>query len=65
VLHSAVSGPDSGEGELKLYGRAAEADDEVRVEAATFVEWRLERGEMVVRRWSPRRGLSRRTRPYP
>jgi len=25
VLHSAVTGPDSGEGELKLYGRAAEA----------------------------------------
>ena len=25
VLHSAVTGPDSGEGELKLYGQAAEA----------------------------------------
>ncbi len=30
VLHSAISGPDSGEGELKLYGRATEADDQVR-----------------------------------
>lgn len=30
VLHSAVSGPDSGEGELKLYGRAIEADEDVR-----------------------------------
>ena len=30
VLHSAVTSPDSGEGELKLYGRAAETDDEVR-----------------------------------
>ena len=30
VLHSAITGPDSGEGELKLYGRASEADDETR-----------------------------------
>ena len=30
VLHSAISGPDSGEGELKLYGRAGEADDPIR-----------------------------------
>jgi hypothetical protein len=30
VLHSAVSGPESGEGELKLYGRAAEVEDERR-----------------------------------
>jgi len=30
VLHSAVTGPDNGEGELKLYGRASEADDEMR-----------------------------------
>jgi hypothetical protein len=30
VLHSAISGPDSGEGELKLYGRAAEVDERIR-----------------------------------
>lgn len=30
VLHSAISGPDSGEGELKLYGHATEADDQIR-----------------------------------
>jgi Pyridoxamine 5'-phosphate oxidase len=30
VLHSAVSGPDAGEGELKLYGRATEAEEHVR-----------------------------------
>jgi hypothetical protein len=30
VLHSAVSDPDSGEGELKLYGRATPADEELR-----------------------------------
>jgi Pyridoxamine 5'-phosphate oxidase len=30
VLHSTVSDPDSGEGELKLYGRAAGVHDEIR-----------------------------------
>jgi hypothetical protein len=30
VLHSAISGPDTGEGELKLYGRAREADRAIR-----------------------------------
>jgi hypothetical protein len=29
-FHSAVTAPDSGEGELKIYGRAQEADDRVR-----------------------------------
>src|SRR5437879_1497384 len=32
VLHSAISDPDSGEGELKLYGRATEADEQIRNE---------------------------------
>src|SRR5207244_13508533 len=30
VVHSAISGPDSGEGALKLYGRATEADNQIR-----------------------------------
>ena len=30
VLHSAVTGPDSGEGELKLYGRAEQASEGLR-----------------------------------
>jgi len=30
VLHSPVSGPDSSEGELKLYGRATEASEQLR-----------------------------------
>jgi hypothetical protein len=34
VLHSAVTGPDSGEGELKLYGSAAEAGPGLRRAAA-------------------------------
>jgi len=34
VLHSAVTGPDSGEGELKLYGSAVEAGQDLRGAAA-------------------------------
>ena len=34
VLHSAVTGPDSGEGELKLYGSAAGAAEQLRSAAA-------------------------------
>jgi hypothetical protein len=34
VLHSAITGPDSGEEELKLYGSAAEAGQQLRGEAA-------------------------------
>ena len=30
VLHSAVTGPDNAEGELKIYGRAEAADEELR-----------------------------------
>jgi hypothetical protein len=41
VLHSAVTAPDSGEGELKLYGRGVEADSEVR--AACAAGWWHER----------------------
>lgn len=34
VLHSVVTGPDNGEGELKLHGFAVEADPGLRGEAA-------------------------------
>lgn len=34
VLHSVVTGPDSGEGELKLYGSAGEAGHDLRRAAA-------------------------------
>jgi hypothetical protein len=34
VLHSAVTGPDSGEGELKLYGSAVEVGQDLRDAAA-------------------------------
>jgi hypothetical protein len=39
VLHSAVTGPDSEEGELKLYGSAAEAGQDLR-DAAADAWWR-------------------------
>ena len=38
VLHSAVTGPDSGEGELKLYGSAAGAAEQQRSSAGMVVE---------------------------
>lgn len=38
VLHSAITDPDSGEGELKLYGSAAEAAAEMR-SAASGAWW--------------------------
>ena len=39
VLHSAVTGPDSEEGELKLYGSAARAGQDLR-DAAADAWWR-------------------------
>jgi hypothetical protein len=35
TLHTVVTGPDSGEGELKLHGRAAPAGDDLRGAAAS------------------------------
>jgi hypothetical protein len=87
TLHSAITGPNEREGELKLYGRAIEAGDAVRaacadgwwtdqspgsarvfslsIEEAAFVTWDFERGEMTLRRWSPRIGLRTTRRSYP
>lgn len=41
VLHSAVTGPDNGEGEFKVYGSAAAADEELRsaVAGAWWQAW--------------------------
>jgi hypothetical protein len=87
VLHSAITAPDAGEPEVKLYGRAIEAPSDVRdgcsigwwqarpaasavvfslgVERATWIEWKLDQGEMIVRRWSLGEGLSESSRSYP
>jgi hypothetical protein len=35
------------------------------IDAAVFVSWNAEAGEMTVRRWSPERGLALATRKYP
>jgi pyridoxamine 5'-phosphate oxidase-like protein len=81
VLHSTLSGPDTGEPDVKLHGRvepfAARAGwwrdrsaDEVdvyavRVEEAVAIEWNLDLSRMVVRRWTPGGGVSVRERSYP
>jgi hypothetical protein len=39
VLHSAVTGPDCGEGELKLHGRAAKASPALGRQAADAWWW--------------------------
>jgi hypothetical protein len=59
VLHSAVTGPDNAEGELKLYGRATEVDEPIRaacaegwwqqqpLDAATVFELRIDQAAFV------------------
>jgi hypothetical protein len=70
VLHSTVTGPDSGEGELKLYGPAVEAGQDLRVFTlhigqAVFVDWDIRHALMTVHRWSPASGYAVASRPYP
>jgi Pyridoxamine 5'-phosphate oxidase len=67
VLHSAVTGPDSGEGELKLYGTAAKAGQDLRAAAtgAWWLAWAPEKaavftlhiGQAVFVSWDIERGL--------
>lgn len=88
AVHSIVTAPNQGEGELKLFGRVEEVRDPALrnasdepwwvsfgddralvlsfdVERAAFVSWDLEGGLMTVRRWSPERGATTSTTPYP
>jgi nitroimidazol reductase NimA-like FMN-containing flavoprotein (pyridoxamine 5'-phosphate oxidase superfamily) len=81
VLHSTISGPDTGETDVKLSGRvepsAARAgwwadrpagESEVyafQVEEAIAIEWNVAVARMVVRRWSPAAGESVTERTYP
>ena len=37
----------------------------LQIEQATYISWDTRRGEMTVRRWSPRHGCTAATRPYP
>jgi hypothetical protein len=86
ALHSVVADRDSGEGELKLFGRVVVAVSDVRdacsaawwqgrppelatvftlqIEEAAYIDWDIEGGTMVVRRWSGGRFTERRRR-YP
>ncbi len=67
VLHSVVTGPDSGEGELKLYGQAAEAAQDLRAAAADawWLGWAPEKavvftlriGQAVFIDWDIKGGL--------
>jgi len=67
VLHSVVTGPDNGEGELKLYGPAAEAGQDLRNAAAhawwlarapdKAVVFTLHIGQAVFVGWDINRGL--------
>ena len=81
VLHSTIAGPDTGEPDVKLSGRAEPSEaragwwagrpaEEVDVytlqlEEAIVVEWDLGAGRMVVRRWTPATGESVGERAYP
>jgi len=66
VLHSAVTGPDAGEGELRLYGRAVEASAAARercsegwwhrLPAADAAVFTLEIEEATFIAWDVRRG---------
>jgi hypothetical protein len=67
VLHSAVTDPDSGEGEFKLYGSAVEAADELRGTAAeawwssrppdTAIVFSLDLEQAVFIEWVTEEGL--------
>ena len=67
VLHSVVTGPDSGEGELKLYGSADEAGQDFRGAAAHawWLTWAPEKaavftlyiGQAAFVDWDIKRGL--------
>jgi len=67
VLHSVVTGPDCGEGELKLYGSAVEAGQDLRGAAArawwlawppdTAIVFSLRIGQAVFIDWDTEDGL--------
>jgi Pyridoxamine 5'-phosphate oxidase len=81
VLHSTISGPDTGEPDVKLSGRvepsaalagwwAERPAEEVeiyafQVEEAIAIEWDLAVARMTVRRWAPSAGETVAERTYP
>ena len=81
VLHSTISGPNTGETDVKLGGRVAPSGaragwwaerqaEEVevyafQVEEAIAIEWNLAASSMLIRRWTPEAGETRTERTYP
>jgi hypothetical protein len=81
VLHSTISGPNTGETDVKLSGRvepsvaragwwAERPAEEVevyafQVEEAIAIEWDLAAPRMAVRRWTPATGETVTERGYP
>ena len=81
VLHSTISGPNTGEPDVKLSGRVRPSAtragwwvkrpaEEVEVyalevEEAVAIEWNLAASTMRVRRWTPAAGETIAERPYP
>ena len=81
VLHSTISGPNTGESDVKLSGRVepsaaragwwAERPAEeaevyaLQVEEAVAIEWDLAASRMFVRRWTPAAGETVTERTYP
>jgi hypothetical protein len=80
ALHALVSGPNAGEPDVKMHGRAepsdaragwwAERPDDadvyaLSIEEAVVVEWDLDTSRMRVRRWTPAGGETVSKRSYP
>ena len=80
ALQSPVSDPNSGEPELKLYGRLEPSEAaagwwrerpgtadvyRLELEEAMHVEWEVASATMRVRRWRPGRGEHVTEQPYP
>lgn len=81
VLHSTLSGPNTGESDVKLSGRvepsvarigwwAERPAEEVevyslQVEEAVVIEWDVAGSRMLIHRWRPSAGETVTERPYP
>ena len=81
VIHSTLSGPHTGEPDVKLSGHvepsvarvgwwAERPPDEaevyaVHVEEAIAIEWDLANSRMLIHRWTPAAGETVTERPYP
>jgi hypothetical protein len=80
VLHSTISGPNTGQPDVKLSGRVEPSDAlagwwadrpgdadvyALSISEAVVVEWDLPASQMRVRRWTPQGGATISERRYP